>query len=298
MNSVPQIFDRRKIAHRQQRAHHTFSDYDFLYREVALRLLDRLNDFSRRFEKILVVGAGHGLVKDFLCNDFGYNPENITVIDMIDAPLVDVIADEEVLPFGAETFDCVISCLSLPFVNDVPGVMAQINYALKKDGVFLAASLGTLTLHELRESLMKADIEIYGGAGNRVAPFLDIVDATALMQRVKFALPVVDQDLITVSYPDIYRLMQDLKGMGVSDPLYGRQNVKATKRFFDRAANIYAADHADEGGRIKASFEILYLTGWRPDASQQQPLKPGSAQNRLAEALNVGENALSDIAKP
>lgn len=299
MSSIPKIFDRKKIAEKQARVAENFQLYDFLYIEVCDRLLDRLNDLSRRFENILVIGAGHGRLKARLEKDFGYDASDITVVDMFDVKNADVIADEEVLPFPGQSFDCIISCLSLPFVNDVPGVLAQSIYSLKPDGLFLAASLGTMTLNELRDSLMRAELDVSNGVANRVAPFVDIVDATGLMQRAKFALPVVDQDIITVSYPDIYKLMKDLQGMGVSDPLYrDGETLRLSKSLFARADEVYRQAYPDGGGRIKASFEILYLTGWRPDASQQQPLRPGTAKNRLSDALKTDETPLNDIASP
>ena len=296
MSSVPTIFDRQKIATHRRRASGHFDEYDFLYTEVAQRLVDRLRDFNRRFERILIIGALGGEVVRILEHEFGYARECIVSLDMSSLSGVDVIGDEEYLPFQSQSFDCVLSNLTLPFVNDFPGVLAQIQMCLKPDGVFLSSIFGTLTLHELRTSLMQAEIALLGGASNRIAPFIDIVDATALMQRAKFALPVVDQDLISVSYPDMKRLLKDIKGMGLSDPLHKSDRMMFSRDLFDQAGQIYKDSFPDPKAedRIHASFEILYLTGWRPHESQQQPLRPGTADHRLADALKSTETVFAD----
>ncbi|MGM0422510.1 MAG: methyltransferase domain-containing protein [Pseudomonadota bacterium] len=298
MNAIPGIFDRKRITQNRNRAAEAFENYDFLYREVAERLLDRLLDINRHFEKILVIGAQAGLITEILRGYPSYAKAEIITLDLSAKMAPDVVADEEALPLGRHSVDCVISNLNLHFANDLPGCLAQIGYALKPDGLFMASILGPQSLSEFRTALMQAELELFEGAGNRIAPFVDIVDATALMQRAQFALPVVDQDSITVSYPDVFKLMRDLRGMGVASPLVERSQARVSRGLFEHADAIYKAGHGEEEGRIPVVFEILYLTGWTPHESQQQPLRPGSAQTRLADALEAEEKPVDDPAMP
>lgn len=260
--------------------------------------MDRLRDIKRVFHSVLVIGAQGNIVADQLRKIPGYTDTDITVMDLDHGLGADVIGDEEFLPFAANSFDCVIVNLGLSCVNDLPGALAQIRYSLQPDGVFLATIFGTQTLEHFRASLMEAELTLYDAAVNRVAPFVDIVDAAALMQRVQYALPVVDQDIITVSYPDIYRLMRDLRGMGLATPLEERHSIHISRTLFDTADDIYKKRYGDRDGRLNVPFEIVTMTGWAPDASQQQPLRPGSAQTPLAEALDSKEHSLPEISNP
>lgn len=298
MNAIPVIFDRKRIARNRSRAAADFNQYDFLYREVAERLLDRLLDINRRFKKILVLGAQGGLITEILKSNPAYKDTQIFTLDISADMKADMVGDEEKLPIGRHSVDCVISNLNLHFINDLPGCLAQIGYALEPDGLFIASILGPQSLADFRTALMQAELELFNGSGNRIAPFVDIVDATALMQRAQFALPVVDQDKITVSYPDTYKLMRDLRGMGGGNPLSEITQARVSKALFDRAEAIYRKQHAEVDGRIPVLFEILYLTGWSPHESQQQPLRPGSAETRLADALDSSEVPVDDPAAP
>ncbi|MEC8765024.1 MAG: methyltransferase domain-containing protein, partial [Pseudomonadota bacterium] len=194
------------------------------------------------------------------------------------------------LPFAEGSFDAVFSCLMLHWVDDLPGVMAQIRRLLKPDGLCLVNLLGGATLTELRASLLEAEQEIYGGAGPRTAPMADIRDVGGLLGRAGLALPVADADRLTITYPDMFRLMADLRGMGEQNALLGRRRTPTARRMFLRAAEIYHDRFAGPDGRIPASFEIITLTGWAPHESQQTPLRPGSAAHRLADSLCTTEH--------
>ena len=182
-----------------------------------------------------------------------------------------------------------VSALTLQFVNDLPGTLIQIRRALRPDGLFLAAMLGGDTLTELRQAFAQAEAEIEGGISPRVAPFVDIRDAGALLQRAGFALPVTDVDRLTVRYRSAFALMHDLRRMGATNPLIERRRAPLRRATLMRMAQVYAERFADPDGRLRATFEIVFLSGWAPHASQQQPLRPGSAQARLADALGTRE---------
>jgi SAM-dependent methyltransferase len=170
-------------------------------------------------------------------------------------------------------------------MNDIPGMLAQIRRALRPDGLFLGAFAGAGTLGELRESFLAAESELYGGVSPRVIPFPDVRDAGGLLQRAGLALPVADVETLTVRYDTLFSLMADLRAMGETSPLVDRPRRPGTRKLFSRAAEIYAERFADPDGRIKASFSIVWMSGWAPDASQQKPLKPGSAKVSLASVL-------------
>jgi len=200
-----------------------------------------------------------------------------------------VVADEEALPFGAEKLDLVVSALALQFVNDLPGTLVQIRRALKPDGLFLGALLGGDTLTELRQSFAVAESEIEGGVSPRVAPFADLRDLGALLQRAGFALPVTDVDRLTVRYETVFALMHDLRRMGATNNLLARRRTPLKRATLFRMAEIYGERFADADGRVRATFEIVWLSGWAPHPDQQQPLRPGSAKERLADALGTRE---------
>jgi SAM-dependent methyltransferase len=204
------------------------------------------------------------------------------------------VADEEALPFADATLDLVVSLLALQSVNDLPGMLVQVRRALKPDGLFLAALLGGDTLSELRRSFAAAEAEIEGGASPRVAPFVDTREAGALLQRAGFALPVADVDRITVRYASPFDLMRDLRRMGATNPLVERRRVPLRRATLMRMAQLYAEWFSDPDGRLRASFDVVWLSGWAPHASQPQPLKPGSARARLADALGTKEISLGE----
>src|SRR5262249_53343271 len=209
-----------------------------------------------------------------------------------------VVAEEEALPFAPESFDLVLSLLNLHWVGDLPGALLQIRQALKPDGLFLGVLFGLGTLAELRDCLLQAEAEIHGGAGPRVSPFADLRDGAGLLMRAGFALPVADAEGLNVTYPDALALMRDLRGMGETNALKARSRRFAGRDLFARAAALYTERYGDPEGRIPAQFQLLFLTGWAPHESQQAPLRPGSARQRLADALGTVEQSAGDRARP
>jgi SAM-dependent methyltransferase len=293
--TAPYIFDRELLVRRRDRAAHGGGMPDFLLKRVADDISERLEIVRRTFPLALNLGAQQGLLSRRI-----HALQNVgTVIDAERSPcllaLCDgpaVLVDEEALPFAAASLDLVVSALALQLVNDLPGTLAQIRYALKPDGLLIASMLGGATLTELRESWILAEDEIAGGASPRVAPFADVRDLGALLQRAGFALPVVDADTVTVVYSSPLALMQDLKAMGASNMLADRSRKPVTRDLVSRASEIYVERFARTDGRVPATFEILTLTAWVPHESQQKPLKPGSAEARLSDALGVSERKL------
>ena len=207
-----------------------------------------------------------------------------------------VQVDEEALPFAPESLDLVVSVLALHWVNDLPGALIQIRQALKPDGLFLGAVLGGASLTELRQSLTAAEAELTDGAGPRVAPFADTFDVAGLLQRAGFALPVADLDRVTVRYSHPLKLIADLRAMGETNVLVERARRPLSRAVLARACEIYAERFAEPDGRVRATFDILTMTGWAPHPDQQKPLRPGSAKMRLADALGVKEQSAGEAA--
>ena len=295
------VFDRRLVRRHRARAALHFADHDFLFAEIGERLLDRLDDVTHRFPLALDLGCRQGLLGRLLKGRGGIR--HLMQCDLSGAMLRHargfgpvVQADEEVLPFKEESLDLVLSNLSLHWVNDLPGALIQINRALKPDGLFLAAIFGGSTLAELRECLTEAELAETGGISPRVSPFADLRDAAGLLQRAGFALPVADAETITVTYPDMMKLMADLRAMGENNAVLQRLKRPTRRAVLARAAALYAARHRVEGGRIKATFQILFLTGWAPHDSQQKPMRRGSAKARLADALGAVEGSAGEKA--
>ncbi len=291
------IFDRALLARRRDRKAGSASSHDFLLERVADDMAERLALIKRRFPLAVNIGAHHGLVSDRIRAIAGI--ERIVNVDHAPRLLercqgLRVVADEEALPFAAASLDLVVSGLSLHLVNDLPGALVQIRRALKPDGLLLAALLGGETLKELRQAWLAAEAEVTGGASPRVAPFADVRDLGALLQRAGFALPVVDSEIVTVTYASPLALMREVKGMGASNMLVARHRRPVTRGLLARAAEIYAERFAQADGRVPATFEILTLTAWAPDESQPKPLRPGSAQARLADALGTAERKLPE----
>ena len=260
---------------------------DFLMHRAAEDLDERLSTVNRRFEKaaafFCVVGSASDIVRQS-----GKAAEIVRV--EADERLLGgadgLVAMPETVPLPPASIDLAISLLSLQEMNDVPGMLVQICRALKPDGLFLGALLGSGTLSELRETLLAAESEIYGGASPRVAPFVDVRDAGGLLQRAGFALPVADSDPVTVRYDSLFDLMRDLRAMGAANALTARTRRPVSKRFFLRAAEIYAERFSDPDGRIRATFDLIWLSGWAPASSQPKPLAPGSAKISLATVLS------------
>jgi SAM-dependent methyltransferase len=205
-----------------------------------------------------------------------------------------VIAAEEAIPFADESFDLVTSVLSLHVVNDLPGTLVQIRRVLKPDGLFVAALFAGETLRELRLAIAAAEAEIYGGASPRVAPFADVRDLGALLQRAGFTLPVADVERLTVHYRELSRLFADLRGLGETNTLAGRRKKFISRPFLQKLKAEYATRFVDDEGKFAATFEIVFLTGWAPHENQPKPLAPGSAKARLADALGTDEHSAGE----
>ncbi|MER9677909.1 class I SAM-dependent methyltransferase [Mesorhizobium sp. M0184] len=259
---------------------------DFLMRRAAEDLADRLGAVERRFGKAASLFCQTPAAAEVLAES-GKVTENVRV--EADAAFLGgqpgLLAPLETVPFEPESLDLAVSLLSLQAMNDIPGMLVQVRRALKPDGLFLGAFAGTGTLSELRESLLAAETELYGGASPRVIPFTDVRDAGALLQRAGLALPVADVETITVRYDSLFGLVADLRAMGETSALVDRNRRPGTRALFARAAEIYAERFSDADGRIRASFSVVWMSGWAPDASQQKPLKPGSAKISLKTIL-------------
>ncbi len=296
----PRIFDRPLLRARRERALHLGPE-TFLLDRVAEEFAHRLRLVLRRFDLAVDLATPAAAVRKALmrCGAIG---TTIAVNSLMAAgrrhpghdadtatPLLCVAADEEALPFGDGTVDLVVSGLALQVVNDLPGVLVQVRRALKPDGLFLAALLGGDTLTELRQSFAVAESDLEGGASPRVAPFADVREMGALLQRAGFTLPVTDVDRITVRYATPFGLLRDLRRMGAANPLVDRRRVPLRRATLMRAMEVYAERFADPDGKVRATFDIVWLSGWSPHESQQQPLRPGSARRRLADALGTRE---------
>jgi SAM-dependent methyltransferase len=277
--SGPIIFDRKLLRMRQKRAR-ALGPETFLIDRVADELGERLGAVLRQFERAVDLGTPSDAARRVLAAS-----GKVTAVYGADS----VIADEEAIPFADGSLDLVVSALALQFVNDLPGTLIQIRRALKPDGFLLAALIGGDSLTELREAFTQAESEIEGGISPRVAPFADVRDLGALLQRASFALPVVDSDRLTVRYPSVFALMRDLRRMGATNVLTERRRVPLRRATLQRMTEIYAQRFADPDGRLRATFEVVWLSGWAPHESQQKPLKPGAAAQRLADALGAKE---------
>jgi SAM-dependent methyltransferase len=280
-----------------------------LFRESAERLLDRLDDVTRSFPLALEFGCrtGHmgralkgrgGIDTLIQCDLSEAMVARASALTVTEAGGLTVAVDEEALPFAEAVFDLIIGNLSLHWVNDLPGALIQIRRALKPDGLFLAALFGGDTLKELRQALAEAEIAEEDGLSPRVSPMAEVRDLGGLLQRAGFALPVVDSDTLTVMYPDPMALMADLRAMGETNAVIESRKGFTRPATLAAAAARYSDLFGGGDGTIPATFQIITLTGWAPDASQQQPLKPGSATARLADALDTEEHPLPDKAKP
>lgn len=283
------LFDRSLFAQRRQRALAARTQgADFLLAAVAEELGDRLMAVKRQFDLAVDLGGHTGRLAAALAASG--RVDHVLRADLFTAdpglPAPDFVCDDALLPLKDASVGLIASALSLQLVNDLPGALIQIRRALLPDGLFLGAVLGGETLSELRDCLMRAELELTGGAGPRVAPFADTRDLGALLQRAGFALPVTDTDKLTVRYDNLFGLMRDLRAMGGTSILTERSRRPLSRSVFLKAAELYAADHADADGRIRATFQVVYLSGWAPHESQQKPLKPGSAKMRLADALD------------
>jgi SAM-dependent methyltransferase len=259
---------------------------------VASDLAERLSVVLRRFDVAVDLGTPTGAVRTALAasNAVGtwlaVGPDSDQPANH---PGLKVVADEEALPLRDQSVDLAVSGLALQFVNDLPGTLVQIRRALKADGLFLAALIGGETLTELRQSFAAAEAEIEGGVSPRVTPFADVRDVGMLLQRAGFALPVTDVDRIVVRYASPFALMDDLRRMGATNVLMERRRSPLRRATLVRMAEIYGERFADPDRRLRATFDVVWLSGWAPHESQQKPLRPGSATHRLADALGTLE---------
>jgi SAM-dependent methyltransferase len=269
--TAPHLFDRALMRARQARARRDGA-VTFLLDRAAEDMLDRLAAVARQFSAAVDVGTPDAAVAAALRG-------RVASIDRVD------LDDAESLGLAPESRDLVVSALALQFVNDLPGVLAQIRRGLKPDGLLLAAMLGGDTLTELRQSFAAAEAECEGGVSPRVIPFADLRDVGALLQRAGFALPVTDVDRVVVRYASAFALMADLRRMGATNILFERRHTFTRRATMLRMAEVYAERFADPDGRIRATFDIVWLSGWAPHESQQQPLKPGSAKASLEAAV-------------
>lgn len=271
--AAPILFDRTLLRARQDRAE-KLGPATFLLDRVAEDMAERLHAVLRDFKNAAELGTPGDQVRDALGGRLG---------QMVRADLPN--RESEPLSLQPESLDLVVSALAFQFVNDLPGVLAQIRRALRPDGLLLAAMLGGDTLSELRQSFAAAEAELERGVSPRVAPFADLRDVGALLQRADLALPVTDVDRIVVRYDTAFNLMHDLRRMGATNILVERRRTLTRRATMLRMAEIYAERFVDPDGRIRATFDVIWMAGWAPHEGQQKPLKPGSAQIGLAEAV-------------
>ena len=276
-----QVFDRAAVRRHRDRAAMTADSVSDILCDAADRLLDRLDDTTRRFSRALDVG-GRGVTAKML------RARGIETIACDLSPRMAaragapaVAADEEFLPFAAESFDLVVANLSLHWVNDLPGALIQLRRALRPDGFFLASLPALGTLAELRAALTEAESDLTGGAAPRISPFPELRDCAGLLQRAGFALPVADIDEIRVLYADPMNLLRDLRAAGEANAVALRDRRIPPRTLFARAL----AALPEQDGRTVATLKLAMLTGWAPGPDQPQPLTPGTATHSLAEAL-------------
>jgi SAM-dependent methyltransferase len=296
MSERPVIFDHRLVRMRRQRASSLVAP-DFLMRRVADDLADRLASVLRHFpraadlgtpgEAVLEVLAASGKTDVIIAADAFLSSGGRT--ESPKAGVLALAADEEALPFGQESLDLVVSAFALQFVNDLPGVLVQIRRALRPDGLFIAALAGGDTLTELRQSFVAAEAAIEHGLSPRIVPLLDVRAAGTLLQRAGFAVPVADLDRLIVRYDSPIALMHDLRSLGATNPMIERSRRPLKRALLQRMAEVYHERFSHPDGRVRATFDTVWLSGWAPHPDQQKPLAPGSARQRLADALGVKE---------
>jgi SAM-dependent methyltransferase len=290
MTQTPVLFDTPLAMTRARRRMRLQDGADFLLRRIAEDLVDRLAPVLRPFPAILDFATPDQSIVERLKQ---IRPtSSLRHVSLHDQTILNSANGLEALNLAPDQFDLITSGLILQHANDLPGVLVQLRRGLKPDGLFLGCLAGGATLTELRQSLTQAESEIVGGVSPRVFPFADVRDMGGLLQRAGFALPVTDSEIVTVRYKDMFALIDDLRAMGATNTLVARSRRMTRRSVMMRAADIYATRFADADGRIRATFEILWLSGWAPHESQQKPLRPGSAKARLADALRVPEQKL------
>ena len=299
MNDEHRLFDRKLLRARRARFAHEIEAREFLLAHVAGEIAERVQLMLRPFPLALDLGAYHGLLGRKLAalpsvGAMLYAESAFAFAALCPGP--SLVSDEDLLPFKEASLNLVVSGLALHRVNDLPGALIQIRRALAPDGLFMAALLGAGALIELRQALIEAEAEAEGGASPRVAPFGDVRQYGALLQRAGFALPVADAETLSLLYASPRDLMREIRALGGGNVLLARSRRPLSRHTLERAEELYRMRHGTPDGRVKTSFEIVYLAGWGPDPSQQQPLKPGSAARRLADALGTTERPAGDKA--
>lgn len=299
MSDAGTLFDRSLLRRRRARFASEIGEREFLIAHVAREIADRVGLMLREFPRALDLGAYHGLLGCTVgaLPSVGEVAYAESVFDYAArCPKPRVVCDEDLLPFKDGSFNLIVSGLALHRVNDLPGSLIQIRRALKPDGLFIGAALGAQALMELRECLLEAEEEIEGGASPRVSPFGDVRAYGALLQRAGLALPVADAEDLNVTYASPRDLMREIRSLGGGNVLLARSKAPLQRRTLLRAEDIYRARFGTADGKIKATFQFVFMSGWGPDASQQQPLRPGSAKARLADALKTEEHPAGDKA--
>lgn len=299
MSDTPLLFDRRLLRQRRARFVDEIANREVLIAHVAREIAERVDIMLRPFPRALDLGAYRGLLG-----------RNIAALKSVGevfyaesvyeyaarCPRPTIVCDEDLLPFANGVFNLVVSGLALHRVNDLPGSLIQIRRALAPDGLFMAAALGSNALSELRECLLEAEEEIERGASPRVSPFGDVRAYGALLQRAGFALPVTDAEDVTVIYPSPRELMREIRVLGGGNVLTARSKRPLSRRTLARAEELYRTRYGTPDGKVAATFQFVFMSGWAPDPSQQKPLAPGSARARLADALNTEERSAGDKA--
>jgi malonyl-ACP O-methyltransferase BioC len=282
------IFDRQLVTAHRNRQATSYQKHAFLKNRVAHDLANRLKHIRRTFQLCVDLGCHTGQLSSALKDIY---PNNLICTDLSGAMVnqvpssLKIVLDEEALPFSQNSIDLIISALSLQWVNDMPGVLAQIYTCLKPDGLFLASLFGGDTLIELRDCFSTAELELRGGITPRLSPMIAIKEAGALLQRIGFALPVADQDRIRVTYPNPLTLLHDLRHMGETNALYSRSQAFMPRSLITRAFELYQKRYGLADGRIYATFDVITLTGWKPHKSQPKPLARGTAKVNLNDFL-------------
>jgi len=299
MSMPPKLFDRALLAHRLDRVASKFSTANFLRERAIEDTIETLLAINRQFDVTLDMGARDGsfaraVAKTAVSAKIGLliEGELSQGLSQQQTGTGRLIMDEEMLPFAEDSLNLIVSSLTLHNVNDLPGVLVQVRKALKSDGLFIGSLFGGETLMELRSCLMEAEVEVRGGYGPRIAPYAESYDLIDLLKRTGFTMPVVDTDRVTVYYESPLRLMGDLRAMGESNILFERPRKGLNRAILARASELYFDRFTQSDGSVKATFEIITLSGWKAHDSQQKPLRPGTAKMRLADALGVTEGKL------
>lgn len=289
MSHVPEIFDRRQLVRQRMRWRALSAEVDFLRVGLADRLADRVLDVKRDFPLALDLGSQHGQLADRLLQSGKVGRcvrSDAAPAFLAPLPSPRVACDEEALPFVPASFDLIASSMTLHHLNDLPGALSQLHAMLKPDGLLVANFLGGQSLKEWREGLTEAEIAVSGGASPRIAPMIEVRDAGALLQRAGFAMPVADSEILTLRYIDPLRFLYEWRAMGEGNALMARRRHFTPRMVFLKAISDYVIQRREEDGRVPVTLEIITLTGWKPDASQPQPLAPGSGKTSLSEALS------------